>query len=254
MRAYLAFTVKEFIEGIRTYKFIALIVVFLIFGIMNPLAAKLLPELVDSLAGGEIILTLTEPKAIDSWMQFFKNISQIGLIVTIILFSGIMAQEISKGTLINMITKGLSRTTVILAKFTYLALTWTLAYIVCALVTLGYTVYLFPDSSVNNLLFSLVALWLFGILLICVLLFAASMAKSSYACLLAVGLFVVILMVLSIIPSAHAYNPLSLATESTALMAGALNPDTLFPAIGISIVAAVVFVVLAVIVFRKRSL
>ena len=254
MRAYLAFAAKEFIEGIRTYKLIALIVVFLIFGIMNPLAAKLLPELVDVLAGGEFILALAEPKAIDSWMQFFKNISQIGLIATIILFSGIMAQEVSKGTLINMITKGLSRTTVILAKFTYLALAWTIAYTACALVTLGYTVYLFPGSGVDNLIFSLLALWLFGMLLISVLLLAASATKSSYACLLAVGLFVVILMLLSIIPSTHDYNPLSLTTESTALMVGALNPDTLFPAIGISVVAAMAFVVLAMIVFRKRSL
>lgn len=69
---------------------------------MSPLAAKLLPQI---LASEGISITLPDPSAIDSWSQFFKNISQMGLIVTVILFSGVLGTELSKGTLINMLTK-----------------------------------------------------------------------------------------------------------------------------------------------------
>src|SRR5512133_2582011 len=118
-------------EYLRTYKFFALIAVFLFFGFMNPITAKVMPELLDSLMPEGMSINLGTPTALDSWAQFFKNISQMGAIVLVIILSGIMANEFSRGTLINMLTKGLSRQTVILAKFTAAVATWTLAYVLC---------------------------------------------------------------------------------------------------------------------------
>ena len=48
MRAYLAFTKKEFTESFRTYKLVIMLAVFLLFGIMNPLFAKLTPALLET--------------------------------------------------------------------------------------------------------------------------------------------------------------------------------------------------------------
>ena len=45
MRAYGAFMKKEFLELFRTYKWLVMGLVFLLLGIMSPLAAKFLPEL-----------------------------------------------------------------------------------------------------------------------------------------------------------------------------------------------------------------
>jgi ABC-2 type transport system permease protein len=43
MTHYIAFLKKEIVESIRTYKLFIMLVVFLMFGIMNPLVAKLNP-------------------------------------------------------------------------------------------------------------------------------------------------------------------------------------------------------------------
>lgn len=254
MRNYLAFMRKELIEGIRNYKAIILIAVFVIFGIMNPLFAKLMPELLSSLGGDGFAIQVPDPTALDSWTQFFKNVSQMGFLVLLILYSGIISSEISKGTLINMLTKGLSRTTVILAKYSMLILTWTLSYALCLLVTWGYTVYLFPDNNADNLVFAVVILWLFGVLLISIQTLAAASTKSNYACLLATGAAIVVMFVVSIVPAAHNYNPLSLATDSSALMASALNPSDLISAIVISVALSLACLVAAILVFRKRQL
>lgn len=69
---------KELLEGIRNYKMIILITIFLILGIMNPLFAKLTPELLSSLADESISISVPDPTALDSWTQFFKNITQMG--------------------------------------------------------------------------------------------------------------------------------------------------------------------------------
>lgn len=254
MKNFLVFTQKEFLEGVRTYKAVIFLVVFMIFGLMNPLMAKLTPELMASLASEGIAITLAEPAAIDSWMQFFKNISQMGLVVMVILFSGILTNEIHKGTLINMLTKGLSRTAVILAKFMYLLVIWTVAYAICLGITAGYTVYLFPESSVDNLAFAAVALWVFGVLLLSLLMLASSCTKSNYLGLLMLACAVAVMGLVGIAPATHDYNPMSLMSDSTALLNGSLDPHTLIPAIILSLVVSLISIIAAVMVFRKRQL
>ena len=105
MRAYLAFTKKELFEFTKTYKLLLIVTVFLIFGFMNPVVAKFTPDLMESLMEEGIKISLPEPTIFDSWAQFFKNTTQIGLIVLVIIFSGLISNELSKGTLINMLDR-----------------------------------------------------------------------------------------------------------------------------------------------------
>ena len=118
MRAYIAFTKKELLESLRTYKLLIMFMVFIFFGMLAPLTAKLTPKLLESIMTEGMQIIVGEPTAFDSWAQFFKTVSQMGFIVVTILFSGMMANEFNGGTFINILTKGLSRSTVILSKFT----------------------------------------------------------------------------------------------------------------------------------------
>ena len=136
MKGYLAFTKKEFMECIRSYKFMILIIVFLAFGFMNPIFAKYMPELLKSMMPVGMSMELPQPTVFDSWAQFFKNINQMGLIIFLLSFSSILSTEIQKGTLINIVTKGLSRKKILLSKMTFLVCVWTICYVTCVIVTL----------------------------------------------------------------------------------------------------------------------
>ena len=50
MRALLAFLKKEWMETVRSGKLLLLIIIFTIFGIMNPAIAKLTPWLMEMMA------------------------------------------------------------------------------------------------------------------------------------------------------------------------------------------------------------
>ena len=113
MSGYIAFVKKEFTENMKNYRFLILLTVFLIFGIMSAFLAKFTPEILSALAA-DMEMT-SEPVALDAWKQFYKNISGVGFSAFIILFGSCMSNEYSKGTLILMVTKGLSRKAVILA-------------------------------------------------------------------------------------------------------------------------------------------
>jgi ABC-2 type transport system permease protein len=254
MNGCLAFLKKEISEYIRTYKLLIMLAVFGVFGITNPLMAKLLPEILGSLMTDGIIITIPEATAYDAWMQFFKNATQMGLIVTVILFSSVLSSELIRGTLINLLTKGLSRTAVILSKYTSMVLLWTVSIALCFGLTYGYTAYLFPGAEASNLLFSVFCLWLFGCFLLAALLFSAVLTKSSYGCLLITGGAVAACMLVNIIPAAHRYNPISLATDNMALITNSVEPSSLHISILVSSVLSLLFVSLSALIFRKKQL
>lgn len=254
MKNYLTFTKKELVESSRTYKLLIMLTVFFIFGMMSPLTAKILPQILSQFMPEGITITLPEPSAIDSWGQFFKNISQMGLILMVIVFSGVLSTELSRGTLINILTKGLSRSTVILSKYTGMAVIWTTSLVLAFLVCWGYTAYLFPGSRIVNLLFSVFCLWLFGMFLLAVLLFASTLIKNNYGCMVITGAIVVVLTICNIVPELKKINPYSLVVENVSLLTNITKVQDLVYSVlatGICIAALVAF---SVLVFRKRQL
>lgn len=254
MKNYLTFTKKELVESSRTYKLLIMLTVFFIFGMMSPLTAKILPQILSQFMPEGITITLPEPSAIDSWGQFFKNISQMGLILMVIVFSGVLSTELSRGTLINILTKGLSRSTVILSKYTGMAVIWTTSLVLAFLVGWGYTAYLFPGSRIVNLLFSVFCLWLFGMFLLAVLLFASTLIKNNYGCMVITGAIVVVLTICNIVPVLKKINPYSLVVENVSLLTNITKVQDLVYSVlatGICIAALVAF---SVLVFRKRQL
>ena len=96
MKALIAFTKKELLEQVRSGKLLFLTILFVLFGIMNPAIAKLTPwlmeTLADSLAESGMIVTEVTVSAMDSWVQFFKNIP-IALIAFALMESGIFTRE-----------------------------------------------------------------------------------------------------------------------------------------------------------------
>lgn len=253
MRCYVAFIKKEFVESVRTYKFYIMIAVFLLLGMMNPITAKITPQLLKSFMPEGVSITIADPTALDSWAQFFKNVPQMGLIVLVIIFSGIMANEFSRGTLINVLTKGLPRSVVILSKFTMAAVLWTLNYILCFGVTYGYTAYFWNNDSVRNIGFSVFCLWLFGVLLLAVILFGGVLFKNNYGSLLFTGGLTVLMLLMNIAPKLQKFNPITLASKNMALLTGDMTISDFRTSVLICSVVTIAFLAAAIMIFNKKQ-
>lgn len=254
MRGYLAFTKKELLESLRTYKLFLMLMIFVFFGILAPLTAKFTPQLLESLMTEGMQITVADPTALDSWVQFFKNSSQLGFVVLTILFSSMMSNEFEKGTLVNMLTKGLPRSTVILSKFTVSSLIWTLSYVVSFVITYMYTAYFWSGDEVTHLFFSVACLWVFGLLLLAVSLLGGVLFRSSYGCLMFVAGFVAVLFLLNIIPSFQNYNPVELMSRNLELLSGAAAPRDLTASIGVTITLLILSILTTIKVFNKKQL
>lgn len=130
MKGFYAYLKKELWEQVATFK--VLIVVFLCFllGVISPIGAKYTTEVIGALSTDLINLQMPDPTYIDAWAQYFKNISQLGFVVFVIIFYNTLGNELIKGTLIIPFSKGLAIREVVNAKFCALVINWTVSLVV----------------------------------------------------------------------------------------------------------------------------
>lgn len=256
MRQMIAFTKKEFMESWRTSRFMILMIVFGLFGIMNPAIAKLTPWIMETYSEtlketGMIVQEVTVD-AMSSWTQFYKNVP-MGLIVFLLLFSGIMANEYQKRTLVNMITKGLSRKYIVLSKTLVMLVLWTISYWMCYLITYVYNEYFWDNSVAKHIFFGALCIYLLGIWLIAALIFMSTLFKTVSGVCVGTGGVFFISYILSIIPDATRYLPTKLIESSNLLMGNGAPLDYKF-AIVVSMVMAVGFIGFGIMIFNKKEI
>ena len=256
MKPLLAFIKKEYLEAARTGKIMILALLFVLFGIMNPAIAKLTPWMMemlsDTMAQEGLIITDIPVDALASWTQFFKNIP-VALIAFVLIFSDIFTKEYKSGTLLLILTKGLSRYKVVLAKAALLLSLWTVGYGICFAITYGYNAYFWDNNIANHLIFSVTVWWLFSVWVICLIVLFSSLLQNNTGVTLCVGGTVLLVYLLSIIPKAKAYFPTVLMNTNSILM-GVGEIDAYRKAIVITASLCIICVAVSIPVVNKRQL
>lgn len=256
MKQLTAFIKKEFSEQIRGGRFMILGILFCLFGIMNPATAKMLPWLLEvmseQLGDNSMLITGIEVDALTSWTQFFKNMPVL-LIVFIVIFSGILTAEYQKGTLINVITKGLKRWKILISKLLIMFVSWTAGYLITFGITYGYNAYFWDNHIVQNLLFAALGYYLVGLWLISIILLASVILKSASAVTLSVGAAFVVSYLKGFLPAFQEYVPTYLL-NSNELLIGALDSIQCMAAVGITVFLTLFYGILSVLIFDKRMI
>lgn len=253
MRAFLR---KEWMELCRTGRLLILLLIFTLLGIMNPAVAKLTPWLMEtfseSVADAGLVITAVTVDAMTSWGQFYKNIP-IGLIIFILISSGSFTDEYQKGTLIPVVTKGLSRRKIVLAKALMIYASWTTLYLLCFGITYGYNAYFWDNSIAHHPFFAAALVWLFGVWVIALLVVFSAVAQNGTQVLLGVGGVVLGGYILSMIPKLSRFLPIKLM-DGMSLLQGADHPGDYYA--GIAAVGLMVFLcmVLAAVFFDRKQL
>lgn len=253
MRAFLK---KEWMELCRTGRLLILLMIFTLFGIMNPALAKLTPWLMqtfsESLADTGIVTTSVTVDAMTSWAQFYKNIP-VGLIIFILIFSGIFTAEYQKGTLIPVVTKGLSRRKIVIAKSLIIFAAWTVLYWLCFGITYGYNEYFWDNGIANHLFFAASLTWLFGAWVIAILVFFSAVAQSGTQVLFGVGGVAMGVYLLSMFPKLSTFLPVKLM-NGMSLLQGINNQGNYYVSIAAAGLMIFLCMVLSVVFFDRKRL
>lgn len=256
MRAFLAFMKKEWMELVRTGKLWILLVVFVLFGIMNPAIAKLTPWMMEmfeeSFAQMGMSISEVQVDALTSWGQFYKNVP-MALVVFLLMFSGTMTSECQKGTLIPILTKGMERWKVVLAKTSMAIGMWTICYWMCYAITYGYNWYFWDNGIAHHPLFAAFCLYLAGTWLITLMLAASGFLKSNSAVLIAAGAVFLICYFTGMVPKFGTYLPTQLLGAGN-LLSGAGKIEEYLWAIAVTGVLGILNLAVSVIEFDRKEI
>lgn len=253
MRPFFAFLKKELLDAARTGKLVIIVFVFVLFGIMNPLIAKLTPWMMEMFAADSgFFLPGVRVDAMTSWTQFFKNMP-LALIVFVLLYNDIFTREYKSGTLLLILTKGLSRYKVVLAKAALLLLFWTIGYGICFGITFGYNAYYWDNSIAYNLFPAITVWWLFGVWVIChIVLFSVMLQNNAGVSLCAGGVFLVAYL-FCIIPQSKPYSP-AMLMDSGSLLSVSSGLEAYIKAIIIAAAFSIVCVAVSTPVMNRKQL
>ncbi len=256
MKSLFAFVKKECMEQLRSGRLWITLTLFVLLGIMNPAVAKLTPWLLevmaDSLAESGMNVTDVKVSAMDSWVQFFKNMP-IGLIAFVLLQGAIFTGEYSSGTLVLSLTKGLERFKVIISKVSVLCAIWSLGYWLCFGITYFYNSYFWDNSVAQNLLLSVVCWWLFGVFVISLMTLFSTISTSNAGVLLGTGAIVLISYIVGLLPKANKYLP-TLLTDGNSLIYGVAQSKEYIAAIIVTAIATIICFAVSIPIFNKKHL
>jgi ABC-2 type transport system permease protein len=83
----------EWLRLVRTRRLVALGAVYAFFGLVGPLTARYLAEIIDRFGGDQMQVTVPDPTPVDGIAQFSANASQIGLLVVVVVAAGALAVD-----------------------------------------------------------------------------------------------------------------------------------------------------------------
>jgi ABC-2 type transport system permease protein len=244
---------KELLEQWRTYRFLIVAAVMVLFGLISPLLAKLTPELLKSIPDlpPGLAATIPVPTLADAVGQYLKNMSQFGILLALLVSMGVVVQEKERGTAAMMLTRQVSRETFVLAKFVGLALSFSAALLFAAIGCWYYTYFLFGRMAWGpwlglNALMLLVFLVYTAAALLC-----STLARTqSAAAGLALGALILIAGV-GALPRLNEYLPGRLFGWGGSLILGVNDPS--WGAVWVSLGMVVVFLAAAILIFRRQE-
>ena len=246
---------KELLEAWRSQRFLVVGVVFLILGIISPVGAKYLPELLQSLGASQqgVQIIVSTPTISDAIAQFLKNVAGTGVFVALLLPMGAVAREKEQGTASFVLTKPVSRQAFLAAKALALFAVLTIGVALATLAAYFYTALLFQPVSVGDFL-GCAALVLLSLLVFASFTFLGSAVTQAPLAAVGIGAAVwVVLSLLGVLPNVGAYTPAGLTAAAGEVALGK-SPDHLALTVLVNLGLILVALVASWLSFSRQEL
>jgi len=227
---------KEWLEQRRSYRLLAAVIVLAIAGILGPLTAKYLPQMLASMADLPEGLAAMLPAADISMAigEYSDNLVEFGALLALLLPMAAVVGEKVQGTAALSLSKPISRLSYVGAKFAVQSLTLLLAVVAASAIGYLYVGVLFgwldplAFAAANSMY------WVYLTVLLSLTILASTLARSTVASAgMAFGALIA-LGILGSIPAISAYLPSALLAWGRALALG-LPAEPAWAALAVSI-------------------
>lgn len=257
MKQWFVLFQKEMIESLRNYRWIWLPLVFVMLGVMQPVVAYFLPQILES-AGGlpeGAVIELPKPTGGQVMMEVLSNLNTLGLLVLVLAFMGTIASERNSGVAGMILVKRVSFTSYVTAKWTSAILITFVAVVVGMLSAWYYTEELIGPVSVSAMTTGsfLFFVWLMVIVTLTVFL-SAAMRSNGVIAFLTLLIAMIFSLVSSLFDSKMKWSPGLLSDYAAASFVEGGVPEGAWIAVIVAVICMILLLALAVSIFRRKEL
>jgi ABC-2 type transport system permease protein len=241
----------EWLRMTRTPRAIALGGTYLFFGLLGPVTAKYLQQIVNRVQSGMQVI-VADPTPKDGIANYISQISQTGLIVVIVITAGALTFDARRGLSTFLRTRTTSMWQLIAPRFTVNAAAAVAAYTLGTLAAWYETVLLLGPPPPGAMLAGLLCGSAYLIFAVSVATAAASVARSTPGTVgVALGALLV-LPLLGMIGPLHTWLPSTLVTAPVALLTGS-TPGDYLPSLVITLVSTSLLLATATFQLERRD-
>jgi ABC-2 type transport system permease protein len=212
---------KELIEAWRTRRLPVLAVLFVTVGMISPLTAKYLPEILKATLGDQLPVSMPTPVAADALAQLQKNLAQIGALAAIALAMNSVSGELDRGTAALILAQPATRPAFLLAKLVAIGSVLAMSTGLAAIAAWIYTAVLFEPLPVGGWVAMAALSWI-ALMAWAGITFLASAATASTTAAAGLGFASwIVVSIAAIVPVLDRFLPTGLSSPAIQLAAGA---------------------------------
>ena len=243
----------EWLRLVRTRRLIAILAVYLFFGITGPFTVRYLGEILGRAGTGRIKFELPPPVPADGIAQFVGNASQIGLLVVVLVSASALAFDARREMAIFLRTRVDSVGRILVPALSVNAVAAVVGYLLGAAAAWYETAVLIGGPPVGRMVVGIAYGVLFLVFAIAAVAAIASVVRGTVA---AAGVTLVALLLMAVLGNlgwlGH-WLPTGLAGALAAVV-GEADPVDYLPAVGVTAVLTGLLVWFATVIGSRREL
>jgi ABC-2 type transport system permease protein len=243
----------EWLRATRSYRGLVLGAVYVFFGLVGPLTAKFMPQLV-KYASAQMTIIAPAPKPEHGIVNFVSQAGQTGLIVTVIVVAGALCFDARRGLAIFYRTRASGPFALIWPRFAAGAALAVAAYTLGTAAAWFETAVLLGGLPVVHMLEGLLLEAVFLVFAVAVVAAASAVGRSTLSTVgIAFGVLFLVLPIAGLISGIGPWMPAKLSNAPAALLSGTAFDAYLRP-LAVSAVATAGLLAFAVRRSRRRDL
>jgi ABC-2 type transport system permease protein len=242
----------ELLRMVRTHRWTILAGIYLFFGVLGPVGARYLNELVSTFAG-DVTIIVPDPRPVDGIAQFLSNVTQLGVLAVVVVGASALAVDARSEIAAFLRTRVPRSHDLLLPRYTVVAATSMLALALGTGVAWALTLPLLGELAVGPMLLGTLLGALYLAFAVAVVAVAGAWLGGLLPTVLASLLVLLVLPVLGVVPQLQPWLPSHLVLAVVGLLEGEA-PSAFLRATVVTVVLTPALLVLAGRLLGRREL
>ena len=215
----------ELLRMVRTHRWLALFGVYLFFGVIGPLTARYLNEIIEHFGTGDIVFEAPEAQPVDGVVQFIGNASQLGLLAVVLVAAAALSLDSRPEVAAFLRTRVERAGRLLMPRFAVVAVTAALALVAGTAVTWALTGALLGSLPAGAMVLGTILGALYLVFAVAVVGAVAAVLRSVPAIALASLGVLILLPIVGLVPAIEVWLPSQLFASIAGLVEGAAAGD-----------------------------